>query len=143
MRILNADRIADAPVSLDFANVPERDALDMLLSNAAGYVASVRESEQRGTSAFTLIVILPSSVAPEPPRSPPPPESPLVAASNLLKQFRQVGLGVSDDDEAEEKQETDERQEGGRDDNESVVNGLMSLIATPPAGALPKSPQER
>jgi hypothetical protein len=96
VRILNADRVRDAPVSYDFADVPERHALDLLLSNAAGYVASLREHEQHGASAFARIVILPSSVAPAPPAPPAPPESPLVAAANLLKQFRRVGLGVPD-----------------------------------------------
>jgi len=46
--------------------VPERQALDILLRNVAGYIISARELPGGGASAFDRVMILPTSVAPRP-----------------------------------------------------------------------------
>lgn len=67
--IVNGDRVTGPPVTLELTNVTERQALDILLRNAAGYVLAPRRAGTAGVSAFDRIMILPTSVGP---RNPPP-----------------------------------------------------------------------
>ena len=68
--IVNGDRVAGAPVTLELTNVPEGQALDIVLRSVAGYMLGPRRSGAAGASAYDRIMILPTSVAP---RNPPPP----------------------------------------------------------------------
>jgi hypothetical protein len=67
--IVNAERVAGPPVTLELAGVPERQALDIVLRSVAGYIVAPRPAGSIGASAFDRIMILPTSVAP---RNPPP-----------------------------------------------------------------------
>lgn len=69
--IVNAERLAGAPVTLELANVTERQALDTLLRGAAGYMLAPRRTGTQGVSAFDRILILPTSAAPRPAPAPP------------------------------------------------------------------------
>lgn len=62
-RIVNRERIAGAPVTLDLSGVTEIQALEVLLRNVSGYVMTPR---QGGSGASTIggILILPTSSAP-------------------------------------------------------------------------------
>jgi hypothetical protein len=62
--VFGGDRIAEAPVTLDLNGVPERQVLDILLRNVAGYVLGARASAAGGASSYDRILILPTSVAP-------------------------------------------------------------------------------
>jgi len=79
--IINGERVAGPPVTLELAGVPERQALDIVLRSVAGYIVAPRPAGSAGASAFDRIMILPTSVAP---RNPAPaaaaagPRSPLV-----------------------------------------------------------------
>lgn len=68
--IVNGDRVAGPPVTLELTAVPERQVLDIVLRNVAGYMIAPRRTGSAGASAFDRILILPTSVAP---RNPPPP----------------------------------------------------------------------
>jgi hypothetical protein len=59
-RFQNAERIGGAPVTLELASMPERQALEILLRSVAGYVATQREG---GVSRLGGVVILPTSAA--------------------------------------------------------------------------------
>jgi hypothetical protein len=63
-RIMNADKVAGAPVTLQLVNVPEAQALDTLLRSVAGYMAAPRPAGVMGASVFDRIMILPTSHAP-------------------------------------------------------------------------------
>lgn len=67
--IVNGDRVAGPPVTLELSRVPERQALDTLLRTVAGYMLAPRRPGSIGASAFDRILILPTSAAP---RTPPP-----------------------------------------------------------------------
>lgn len=67
--IVNGDRVAGPPVTLELVGVPERQALDVVLRSVAGYMLAPRRAGAGGASAFDRIMILPTSVAP---RNPPP-----------------------------------------------------------------------
>jgi hypothetical protein len=65
-RIVNGDRVGGPPVSLDLRDVPERQALDILLRGVAGYVLGARLASAPGASGIDRILILPTSNAPRP-----------------------------------------------------------------------------
>lgn len=62
--IVNGDRVIGAPVTLELAAVPERQALDIVLRGAAGYMLAPRRTGSSAASAFDRILILPTSTAP-------------------------------------------------------------------------------
>jgi hypothetical protein len=63
-RIMNADKVAGAPVTLQLVDVPEAQALDTLLRSVAGYMAAPRPAGVMGVSMYDRIMILPTSHAP-------------------------------------------------------------------------------
>src|SRR5688572_27077962 len=65
--IINGDRVAGPPVTLELTGVPERQALDVVLRSVAGYIVAPRRAGSQGASAFDRIMILPTSVAPRTP----------------------------------------------------------------------------
>jgi hypothetical protein len=63
-KIVGADKVSGAPLTLKFVSVPERQALDIILRNAAGYMAAPRlASATPGASNYDRILILPTSTA--------------------------------------------------------------------------------
>lgn len=78
-KIVNAERIAGAPMTLQLTNVPEEQALDVILRAVSGYVAAPRPIVNAGASRFDRILIMPPSTppraaaaAPQPPSFPQP-----------------------------------------------------------------------
>jgi hypothetical protein len=60
--VVGADKITGAPVTMKFAGVPERQALDTVLRNVAGFMAATRlPSATPGASVYDRILILPSA----------------------------------------------------------------------------------
>ena len=66
-RIVNHERISGAPVTLELIDVPERQAIDVLLRTTAGYVVTARDASSAGASTLGGVVILPTSSAPRNP----------------------------------------------------------------------------
>ncbi|HVG55852.1 MAG TPA: hypothetical protein VM846_15545 [Vicinamibacterales bacterium] len=62
-RMVNHERVNGAPVTLELTDVPERQALEVLLRTAAGYIATARTGEG-GASTLSGVVILATSSAP-------------------------------------------------------------------------------
>jgi hypothetical protein len=90
-RIVNGERLPGGPVTLELTDVPESQALDVLLRTAAGYMAAPRPTPVPNASQFDRILILPTSTPP--PRvapAPPPPAFP---------QQPQFSPPLDDDDE--------------------------------------------
>ena len=65
-KIINLERIPGGPVSLELDNVPEAQALDVLLRSVAGYLAAPRPVDAPNLSHFDRIVVMPTSTAPRP-----------------------------------------------------------------------------
>jgi hypothetical protein len=59
--IVNGERIPGPPATLQLVDVPEREALDVVLRGASGYMMAERETPMAGASAFDRILILPTS----------------------------------------------------------------------------------
>jgi hypothetical protein len=113
-RIVNAERISSEPLTLEMPGVPERDALDVLLKSASGYIAMSRTPELRAAfarqSQFDRVAVLPSSTrvsepvlrgvpvpAEVPTLVPPPP--PVFAPSGGQRLIGPDGQPVPDDQE--------------------------------------------
>jgi hypothetical protein len=63
--VVNGERVAGQPVTLELTDVPERQALDIILRGVAGYMIAPRRAGTTGASAFDRIMILPTSAAPQ------------------------------------------------------------------------------
>jgi len=63
-KIINAEKLTGGPVTLQLVNKSEREALDILLRSAAGYMAAARPDTAEGVSAYDRITILATSKAP-------------------------------------------------------------------------------
>lgn len=69
-RIVNGDRVPGGPVTLELANVPEAQALDVILRSASGYLAAPRTTPAPTLSRYDRIHVLPTS-SPSRPTTPP------------------------------------------------------------------------
>lgn len=75
-RIINAERVSGAPISLELSDVPEAQALDTVLRSVSGYLAAPRAVPVANASSYDRIYLLASSSAtPGRPAPPPPPGS--------------------------------------------------------------------
>lgn len=63
-RIVNGDKLVGPPLTLQLIDYPEGRALDVLLREAAGYMAAPRPANQPGVSMYDRIMILPTSRPP-------------------------------------------------------------------------------
>jgi hypothetical protein len=63
-RIVNGERVPGGLVTLQLTDVPEKEALDLLLRTAAGYIAAPRAAGVSDGSLFDRILILPTSATP-------------------------------------------------------------------------------
>ncbi|MXY17542.1 MAG: hypothetical protein F4Y57_11245 [Acidobacteria bacterium] len=62
-QFVGAGRLPDQPVSVQLVDVPEREALRVLLRSAAGYVALPKAASQPGVSAYDRVVIMAAPAA--------------------------------------------------------------------------------
>ena len=63
-RIINAERVTGGPITLELTDVPEGQALDIILRSVAGYMAAPRAAAEPNASLYDRIMILPTSTAP-------------------------------------------------------------------------------
>jgi len=60
-RIVNVERIPGGPITLQLTDVPEAEALDLLLRSVTGYMAAKRPAGEPNLSRFDRILVLPTS----------------------------------------------------------------------------------
>lgn len=63
-KVVNGDRIAGTPLTLQLIKVPEAEALDILLRSVSGYLAAPRAVEASNASRFDRILVMPTSTPP-------------------------------------------------------------------------------
>ena len=64
VRIVGLEKVAGAPITLELVDVPEKQALEILLRTVAGYVAAPRQVAATATaSRFDRLILLPTSMA--------------------------------------------------------------------------------
>ena len=94
-RIVNADRVAGGPMTIELTGVSEAQALDILLRSAGGYLLAPRATASATGSRFDRILIVAASSAP---RAMVPPQAPPSAPT--FQQPRVPPRGAPDDDQA-------------------------------------------
>jgi hypothetical protein len=63
-KIVNVERIPGAPLTLQLTNVPEQEALDILLRSVTGYMAAPRPVPVANLSHYDRILVLPTAALP-------------------------------------------------------------------------------
>lgn len=63
-KIVNADKMSGPAITLQLVNAPERDALDILLRSASGYIAAPRPVPVANAAFYDRVTIMPTSRAP-------------------------------------------------------------------------------
>jgi hypothetical protein len=91
--IVNGERVPGPPVTLELQDVPEEQALDIVLRGASGYLVAARESAVAGTSAFDRIYILPTSSRPTS-AAPLPPQQALQQVQDDLDDDEPLPVGA-------------------------------------------------
>lgn len=62
MKVVDAERVPGTPLTLRLENVPEREALDIVLRGAAGYIAAPRAQAIAGSaSRFDRVIVMATS----------------------------------------------------------------------------------
>jgi hypothetical protein len=64
-RVVNGEGITGGPVTLQLSNVPEAQALEILLRSVSGYVTAPRAVEISAASQFDRIIVMPTSTPPK------------------------------------------------------------------------------
>ena len=93
-KIVNIERVPGGPVTLELTNVPEAQALDVVLRSLSGYIAAPRPVEAANLSRFDRIILMPTLAAARPPT--PTPSSPAPVFQAPTPQFTPA---QADDDE--------------------------------------------
>jgi hypothetical protein len=63
-RIVNIERLAGAPISLELTDIPEKQALDIILRSSSGYLAAPRAAAVANTSYYDRIFLIPGTPQP-------------------------------------------------------------------------------
>jgi hypothetical protein len=95
-KIVNVERVPGGPVTLELTNVPEAQALEVLLRPLSGYITAPRPVEATNLSRFDRIILMPTLAVARPVTSSPPPP-----VFQQPPQFPQQP--VADDDADDEK----------------------------------------
>jgi hypothetical protein len=66
-KIVNVERIPGGPLTLELTDVPEDQALDLLLRSVSGYLAAPRPMMVANASRFDRIIVMPTSATPRQP----------------------------------------------------------------------------
>jgi len=72
IRLVNADRVPGGPLTLQLTDIAEKQALEILLRSASGYMASARPVASATLSQFDRIIVMPPSSAPRVAAAPAP-----------------------------------------------------------------------
>lgn len=103
-KVVNIERIPGAAMTLELRNVPEAQALEILLRPLSGYMAAPRAAQVATLSRFDRIVVMPTVAAARQAATasaaPPPP---------VFQQPQQVMPQPADPNEDEERQQQNQR----------------------------------
>ena len=87
-QIVNADKMSGPAITLQLVNAPEREALDILLRSASGYIAAPRPVPVANAAIFDRVTIMPTSRAPA-----------TTASSSAPAPFQRPPQPIDDNDE--------------------------------------------
>ncbi len=94
-KIVNVERVPGGPVTLELINVPEAQALEVLLRSISGYITAPRPVEVATLSRFDRIILMPTLAAARPSTGSAPPP--------VFQQAPQFNNQAPDDDGDDDK----------------------------------------
>src|SRR5262245_28797620 len=65
-KVVNVERIPGGPLTLELSDIPEAQALDVLLRSVSGYMAAPRATTVANLSVFDRIIVMPTVAVPRP-----------------------------------------------------------------------------
>ena len=71
-KIVNVERIPGGPMTIELTNMPEQQALDLLLRSVSGFMTAARHVPVANLSQYDRIVVMPTSAAPRQAMAPQP-----------------------------------------------------------------------
>jgi hypothetical protein len=98
-KVVNLERIPGGPTSLELTNVPEQQALDVLLRAVSGYIAAPRPVLAANLSRYDRVVVMPTVATPRPPSTTPTP----VSVTPVFQQPAQFPQPVAPDDNVDDE----------------------------------------
>jgi hypothetical protein len=113
-RIVNLEKLGGAPVTVELTNVPEKQALEVLLRNVPGYLAAARAVPSAEGSQFDRIVVMPGTIPPAqpamgaavpPPQPPPVPQAPVPPMGGIVEDQDQPVQDVAEQPVPAEEQQ--------------------------------------
>ena len=132
VKMVNIERVPGAPLTLELKDMPEEQALDLLLRAVSGYMAAPRASVVPNASRFDRIVVMATAAAPRAP----------VAASPIMSQqpiFNQPPQALPDD--APQDQEPPANAAPQVNPRGGVFNTFpQPQVVSPPVGSAPAMP---
>ena len=72
-KIVNVERVPGGPMTIELRNVPEAQALEVLLRTLSGYITAPRAADASNLSQFDRIIIMPTIASARPAAAAPPP----------------------------------------------------------------------
>jgi hypothetical protein len=87
-RIINGERMPGGPITMQLTDVPEEQALDLLLRSVSGYVAAPRPAVVGTLSRYDRILVMPTAAAAR---------QPLVASASVSPVAQRPGVAPSPD----------------------------------------------
>ena len=95
-RIVNAERVGGGPVTLQLQDVPEEQALEVILRSVSGYLAAPRTNAVANASRYDRIFVMPTST---PPRTAPVVAPPAFPRPSIAAPAPQRPPALLDEDE--------------------------------------------
>jgi hypothetical protein len=124
-KVVNVEKIPGGPVTLELPNVPEQQALRVLLKSVGGYIAAPRMDVIADASLFDRIVVMP--VAAQAPVSTP---AAAAAAPPAFQAFQPPQQQFPIDDDRDE----------GAQPPQPANRSPVFVFPQPPGGAAPQQP---
>ena len=138
-RIVNVERLGGEPITIKLDGVPERQALDIILRNVPGYVASPRATFAANASVYDTILIMATTTAVAPLRPPASGYAGLPAPGRNVTQLRQ-GAPLTPGILPEEIPDPAADQEDDPAIAAAAAAGLIAVPAPTPGPSTPPTP---
>jgi len=103
-KVIGGERVTGSPLTLKLENVPESQALEIVLRSVAGYMVAPRSATATpGASIYDRILVLATSAAPTPAARPTPSQGGAPGANNRFVPPRPPVRQAEEDNEPEEE----------------------------------------
>jgi hypothetical protein len=139
-RVVNGEKLGGELLTLELTNVPEKQALDIILRTVPGYLAAQRTTAVPGGSQFDRIVVMPGTVAPpthNAASAPPPPPPMQVPVPAMVEDQDQP---VQESPERAEQAEQPEQAEPTEQDQQPQPQPTGQTLPQPGFQPMPQNP---